>query len=282
MNLKETLNKYDFKFKKKYGQNFITDTNLLHKIVASAEITSDDIVVEIGPGAGTLTHALAWAAKAVIAIEIDEQLAPIIAENMADCDNFHLVIADALKVDLDSLVAEKIGQRCRYKIVANLPYYITTPLVMHFLEQGFAINRIVIMVQKEVAERFCAQPGTKAYGAITVALNYYGQVSMAFTVPRQLFTPQPDVDSAIIDIQLYEQKPYEAADVELFRRLVKASFSQRRKTLNNAIKTAGVPPEIMSEALTRCAIDPKRRGETLTVEEFIALANAVTSLSSYT
>lgn len=278
MTLKDTLSKYDFKFKKKFGQNFISDPHLLQKIVQAAEITADDIVVEIGPGAGTLTRVLAEAARAVVAIEIDPELIPIIEENMAGIDNFHLICADALDINLDELVAEKTGSTASYKIVANLPYYITTPLVMHFLEQGFAINRIVIMVQKEVAQRFQAAPGTKEYGAVTVALNYYGQVSLAFIVSRQLFTPQPEVDSAVIDIRIFEQKPYEARDPQMFRRLIKAAFSQRRKTLHNAIKTAGIAPDIMAQAMLECDIDPKRRGETLSVAEFVALANQVTAL----
>lgn len=282
MTLKDTLSKYDFKFKKKFGQNFISDPHLLQKIASAAEITADDIVVEIGPGAGTLTRELANAARAVIAIEIDPELIPIIEENMAGYANFHLLCADALTIDLDELVAEKTGSTAAYKIVANLPYYITTPLVMHFLEQGFHINRIVIMVQKEVAQRFQAAPGTKEYGAVTVALNYYGQVSLAFIVSRHLFTPQPEVDSAVIDIRIYDQKPYTAEDPQMFRRLIKAAFSQRRKTLNNAIKTAGIQPEIMAQAFKDCDIDPKRRGETLSVAEFVALANRVTDLTRET
>ena len=278
MNLKETLKQHDFHFKKKYGQNFITDTNLLRKIVSSADVGPDDIIVEIGPGAGTLTRALASAAKCVIAIEIDAELAPIITESLAGCDNFHLVLGDALDLDLDALVAEKTGAPARYKIVANLPYYITTPLVMHFLEQGFAIDRIVIMVQREVAERFQAVPGTKAYGAVTVALSYYGDVRLAFMVPRTLFTPQPDVDSAVVDIRPYAQKPHEARDPALFRQLVKAAFGQRRKTLSNALKASGLPPEALSQALDECAIDPKRRGETLSVAEFVALSNVLDEL----
>lgn len=278
MNLKDTLTKHHFKFKKKYGQNFITDPGLLGKIATAADITALDVVVEIGPGAGTLTKALAQRAKAVIAIEIDGDLIPIIEETLVECPNFHLVQGDALTINLDELVAEKMGAPCRYKVVANLPYYITTPLVMHFLEQGFAIDRIVVMVQKEVAQRFNAPPGKKDYGAITVALNYYGQISLAFMVPRHLFMPQPDVDSAVIDIKLWTQKPFPATDPALFRRLVKAAFSQRRKTLHNALKTAGIAPEIMTTALNSCQIDPKRRGETLSVAEYVSLANTLTQL----
>lgn len=280
MTLKETLAQHGFKFKKKFGQNFITDPHLLQKIADAADITKDDIVVEIGPGAATLTRTLAMRARAVVAIEIDPDLIPIIEENMAGVNNFHLVCADALAINLDELVAEKVGWHGAYKIVANLPYYITTPLIMHFLEQNFAINRIVIMVQKEVAQRFQAAPGTKEYGAVTVALNYYGQVSLAFIVSRQLFMPQPEVDSAVIDVRLYDQKPYTAQDPAMFRSLVKAAFGQRRKTLHNALKTSGVTPDILAQALAQTDIDPKRRGETLSVAEFVALSNAVTALEA--
>lgn len=280
MTLKETLAQHGFKFKKKFGQNFITDPHLLQKIADAANITKDDIVVEIGPGAATLTRTLAMRARAVVAIEIDPDLIPIIEENMAGVSNFHLVCADALSINLDELVAEKVGWHGTYKIVANLPYYITTPLIMYFLEQNFAISRIVIMVQKEVAQRFQAAPGTKEYGAVTVALNYYGQVSLAFIVSRQLFMPQPEVDSAVIDVRLYDQKPYTAQDPAMFRRLVKAAFGQRRKTLHNALKTSGVSPDIVAQALAQTDIDPKRRGETLSVAEFVALSNAVTALEA--
>lgn len=278
MNLRDTLHKHNFKFKKKFGQNFITDGNLLQKIADAAEIGPDDVVIEVGPGAATLTRVLAQRAKAVIAIEIDRDLAPIITETMADCDNFHLVQGDALELDLDALVQEKLGAPHHYKIVANLPYYITTPLVMHFLEQGFDIARIVIMVQKEVAARFAAQPGKKDYGAITVSLQYYGAVRCAFPVPRQMFIPQPEVDSAVVDIQPWAQKPLLADDEALFHRLVKAAFGQRRKTLNNALKTLQLDTALLQQALTQTGIDGTRRGETLSVAEFVALSNTIHEL----
>lgn len=279
MNLKDTLQKHNFKFKKKFGQNFITDGNLLQKIADAGEVGPDDVIIEVGPGAATLTRALAQRAKAVIAIEIDHDLAPIIAETMAEFDNFYLVQGDALQMDLDQLILDTLGAPHRCKVVANLPYYITTPLVMHFLEQGFSIDRIVIMVQKEVAQRFTAQPGKKNYGAITVSLNYYGSVRSAFTVPRHMFTPQPDVDSAVVDIQPWRQKPLQAQDEALFHRLVKAAFGQRRKTLNNALKTLNLPPELVQTALSQCGIDGTRRGETLSVAEFVALSDAISRLS---
>ena len=277
MNLKDTLQKHNFKFKKKFGQNFITDGNLLQKIVDAGEVGPDDVIIEVGPGAATLTKALARQAKAVISIEIDGDLIPIIEETMAEFDNFYLVQGDALRLDLDALIAEKLGAPHRCKVIANLPYYITTPLVMHFLEQGFSIDRIVIMVQKEVAERFAAQPGTKDYGAITVSLQYYGAVRNAFLVPRQMFIPQPDVDSAVVDIMPWMEKPLQADDEALFHRLVKAAFGQRRKTLNNALKTLTLDTPLLQSALTACDIDGTRRGETLSVAEFVALSNAISS-----
>ena len=271
MNISDDLKKHNFHFKKKLGQNFINDDHLLSKIVAAAEVSAEDVVIEIGPGAATLTAALAKKAKQVIAVEIDKDLYPIINERMAEFENFELVGGDAMKVDFDELAA-KYGVK-RYKIVANLPYYITTPIVMRLLEEGFRTERIVIMVQKEVAERFLAKAGTKAYGAITVALNYYGEVTRAFNVPRSMFTPRPEVDSAVVCIKCWQEKPFQAIDEKLWRSLVKAAFSQRRKTLNNALKTLNFPAEVLKAALAEANIDPSRRGETLSVEEFVHLAN---------
>lgn len=275
MNLKDTLQKHNFKFKKKFGQNFITDSNLLQKIVDAGDVGPDDVVIEVGPGAATLTKALAQRAKAVIAIEIDRDLVPVIEETMAGFDNFYLVQGDALQIDLDAIIQEKLGAPHRCKVIANLPYYITTPLVMYFLEQGFSIDRIVIMVQKEVAERFTAQPGKKEYGAITVSLHYYGNVRYAFTVPRHMFIPQPDVDSAVVDIQPWTQKPLQADNEQLFHQVVKAAFGQRRKTLNNALKTLNMDSALMQQALQEVKIDGTRRGETLSVDEFVAFSNAI-------
>lgn len=280
MNLRDTLQKHNFRFKKKFGQNFITDSNLLQKIADAADVGSDDVVIEVGPGAATLTKALAQRAKAVIAIEIDQDLLPIIQETMQPFDNFYLVHGDALELDLDKIVTEKLGNLYRYKVVANLPYYITTPLVMHFLEQGFSIDRIVIMVQKEVADRFSALPGKKDYGAITVSLNYYGSVRNAFPVSRHMFTPQPDVDSAVVDIQPWREKPIQADNEDLFRHLIKAAFGQRRKTLNNALKALQLENTFIQSALKQCNIDGTRRGETLSVKEFVALSNALSKIIS--
>ena len=277
MNISEDLKKEKFRFKKQFGQNFISDDHLLAKIVEAAEITPEDVVIEIGPGAATLTAALAEKAAQVIAIEIDKDLFPIIERRMAGYSNFELVAGDAMKVDFDALAA-KYGAK-RYKVVANLPYYITTPIVMRFLEEGFRVSELVIMVQQEVADRFLASPGTKAYGAITAAINYYGSVSRAFNVPRTMFTPRPEVDSSIVKIKCYENKPFEADDEKLLRRVIKAAFGQRRKTLNNALKALNLPKDELDKALQRAGIDAARRGETLSVEEFVRLSNARSKIS---
>lgn len=277
MNISGDLKKEKFRFKKQFGQNFISDDHLLAKIVEAAEITPEDVVIEIGPGAATLTAALAEKAAQVIAIEIDKDLFPIIERRMAGYANFELVAGDAMKVDFDALAAKYSAKR--YKVVANLPYYITTPIVMRFLEEGFRVSELVIMVQQEVADRFLANPGTKAYGAITAAINYYGSVSRAFNVPRTMFTPRPEVDSSIVKIKCYENKPFEADDEKLLRRVIKAAFGQRRKTLNNALKALNLPKDELDKALQRAGIDAARRGETLSVEEFVCLSNAISKIS---
>ena len=276
MNISEDLKREKFRFKKQFGQNFISDDHLLAKIVEAAEITHEDVVIEIGPGAATLTAALAEKAAQVIAIEIDKDLFPIIERRMAGYSNFELVAGDAMKVDFDALAA-KYGAK-KYKVVANLPYYITTPIVMRLLEEGFSASELVIMVQKEVADRFLASPGTKAYGAITAAIHYYGEVSRAFNVPRTMFTPRPEVDSSIVKIKRYENKPFTADDEKLLRRVIKAAFGQRRKTLNNALKALGLPKDELDKTLQRAGIDAARRGETLSVEEFVRLSNVISKI----
>ncbi len=271
MNISEDLKREKFRFKKQFGQNFISDDHLLDKIVSAAEISNDDVVLEIGPGAATLTAALADKAKQVVAIEIDRDLFPIIEKRMQNYTNFELVANDAMKVDFDALAA-KYGAD-KYKVVANLPYYITTPIVMRLLEEGFGATELVIMVQKEVADRFLAVPGSKSYGAITASLNYYGEVSRCFNVPRTMFTPRPEVDSAVVKIKCHETKPFVALNERLLRNVIKAAFGQRRKTLNNALKTLDYPKEQMEQALKLANIDPTCRGETLSIEEFVRLSN---------
>ena len=278
MSLKDILVKHNFKFKKRFGQNFITDPGILNKIVSSGDINSEDVVVEIGPGAGTLTKAIAEKAGQVIAIEIDKDLIPVLADNLADFDNIKVIEGDALKINLDQLVAEITGEQKPYKIVANLPYYITSPLVMHFLESEFKIQRIVIMVQKEVAQRFTGEPGTKNYGALTVSLNYYSKPKIAFFVSRNVFTPKPDVDSAVVDLEIRTEPPYQVNNINILRKLIKAAFNQRRKTLTNALKVLNIEKTIIAQILEDAKIDPKRRGETLTLEEFVRVANMLPAL----
>jgi len=278
MSLKDLLTKHEFKFKKKYGQNFITDPGLLKKIVMTAEITPEDIIVEIGPGAGTLTKVLAEKAGKVIAIEIDEDLIPVLEESLADKNNVEVVLGDALQVDLDRLVFDYTGSNKSYKVVANLPYYITSPLIMYLLESRFRIERMVIMVQKEVAERIQALPGTKDYGALTVSVNLYCEPRLAFNVPRHLFTPQPEVDSAVVDLKVRKKLDFKINDEGLLKRVIKAAFNQRRKTLVNSLKVLGVEKEKLMSVLDHCAINPQRRGETLSLEEFIKLANELSQI----
>lgn len=278
MSLKEILGKHNFKFKKKFGQNFISDPGILNKIVSTGDISPKDIIVEIGPGAGTLTKVIAQEAGLVIAIEIDLDLVPILEENLKEYNNVKIISGDALKINLDNLVEEITGKKQAYKIIANLPYYITTPLVMHFLESGFNIEKIVIMVQKEVAERFVAKPATKDYGALTVGLNFYTRPRIAFSVPRHVFTPKPDVDSAVVDLEVLKEPPFQLNDIQVFRKLVRAAFNQRRKTLNNALKVLGMEPGQVAQILAESEIDPKRRGETLSLEEFVRVANGFAAL----
>lgn len=278
MSLKEILDKHNFRFKKKYGQNFITDHGILNKIVNIAEITPDDVVVEIGPGAGTLTKTIARKAGMVIAIEIDKDLIPILNENLSGIENIKVIEGDALKLNLDQVVEDTTGTKKPYKIVANLPYYITSPLVMHFLESGFCIKRIVIMVQKEVAERFNAKPGTKDYGALTVSINFYTKTKIAFYVSKNVFTPRPEVDSAVVDLEIREEPPYQVHNIDILKKLVKAAFNQRRKTLINALKVLDIDKEKISKVLHKCNINPKRRGETLTLEEFVKVANGLSEI----
>ena len=275
MGLKEILAKHGFKFKKRFGQNFITDPGILNKIVDVAEITKDDLVIEVGPGLGTLTKTIAERAGRVITIEIDKDLIPILQETLEGLDNVDVVEGDALKLNLDQLVLEKLGELKPYKIVANLPYYITSPLIMHFLEEGYNVERIVVMVQKEVAERIVANPGTKEYGALTVNLQLFTQAKIAFTVPRHVFTPKPDVDSAIVDLVVRKEPLYPIQDREFLRKIITAAFGQRRKTLLNSLGSLTIDKKILNEAMEGINLDSRRRGETLSLEEFVLLANGI-------
>lgn len=274
MNLNDRLKKHHITLQKKYGQNFIGDPALLERIATVCDWQPGDRALEIGPGAGTLTRAIAREAEEVLAVEIDRRLAPLLEETLADCANVHLVFTDALKADLDALMRDTLGWDGRYKLIANLPYYITTPLIMHVLEDSEKVSELVIMVQKEVGERLCAAPGSKAYGAVTVMVQYAATVARAFDVGRHAFVPAPEVDSTILHLIPYEKRPIQAQSDAVLRRVVKAAFSQRRKTLRNSLSSLGCDKALIKQALEAASIKDSRRAETLSVAEFVALADA--------
>ena len=274
MNLNDRLKKHHITLQKKYGQNFIGDPALLERIATVCDWQPGDRALEIGPGAGTLTRAIAREAEEVLAVEIDRRLAPLLEETLADCANVHLVFTDALKADLDALMRDTLSWDGRYKLIANLPYYITTPLIMHVLEDSEKVSELVIMVQKEVGERLCAAPGSKAYGAVTVMVQYAATVARAFDVGRHAFVPAPEVDSTILHLIPYEKLPIQAQSDAVLRRVVKAAFSQRRKTLRNSLSSLGCDKALIKQALEAASIEDSRRAETLSVAEFVALADA--------
>lgn len=274
MNLNDRLKKHHITLQKKYGQNFIGDPALLERIATVCDWQPGDRALEIGPGAGTLTRAIAREAEEVLAIEIDRRLAPLLEETLADCANVHLVFTDALKADLDALMRDTLDWDGRYKLIANLPYYITTPLIMHVLEDSEKVSELVIMVQKEVGERLCAAPRSKAYGAVTVMVQYAATVARAFDVGRHAFVPAPEVDSTILHLIPYEKRPIQAQSDAVLRRVVKAAFSQRRKTLRNSLSSLGCDKALIKQALEAASIEDSRRAETLSVAEFVALADA--------
>ncbi len=274
MNLNDRLKKHHITLQKKYGQNFIGDPALLERIATVCDWQPGDRALEIGPGAGTLTRAIAREAEEVLAVEIDRRLAPLLEETLADCANVHLVFTDALKADLDALMRDTLGWDGRYKLIANLPYYITTPLIMHVLEDSEKVSELVIMVQKEVGERLCAAPGSKAYGAVTVMVQYAATVARAFDVGRHAFVPAPEVDSTILHLIPYEKRPIQAQSDAVLRHIVKAAFSQRRKTLRNSLSSLGCDKALIRQALEAAGIEDSRRAETLSVAEFVALADA--------
>lgn len=276
MNLNDQLKKHRITLTKKYGQNFISDPSLLERIASVCDWQDDDVALEIGPGAGTLTRAIAAHADRMLAIEIDKRLAPLLEESLSGCDNVKLIFGDALKSDLDALVRDELNHDGDYKLVANLPYYITTPLIMHVLEDSRHVDELVIMVQKEVGERLCAKPGSRTYGAVTVMVQYLATASRAFDVGRRAFTPPPDVDSTILHLVPYKERPIQAKDDAMMRRVVKAAFSQRRKTLRNSLASLGVDKASIATALEKAGIDEQRRAESLSVTEFVALSDAFT------
>lgn len=276
----DILRRHDFNFKKKFGQNFLTDHNILTKITQTAELSKEVNVIEIGPGIGSLIQYLLEEAAEVMAFEIDKSLIPILEETMAPYDNFTLVSADILKVDLLSEIQKFKNPNLPIKVVANLPYYITTPILMHLIESKIPFSEFVVMMQKEVADRIAASPKTKAYGSLSIAVQYYMEASVAFIVPRTVFIPAPNVDSAILKMVRREEPLVEVEDEEWFFKTMHSSFVHRRKTLMNNLQAAfgkESKPEI-EKLLAQAEISPTIRGEALSIEEFAKLADALLPL----
>lgn len=269
-----TIKKYDFAFQKKFGQNFLIDEHVLNKIISAAGVAGDDMVLEIGPGFGTMTQYLAEAAREVVAVEIDKALIPVLEDTLSDYDNVTVINDDILKVDIEELVRERNGGR-PVKVVANLPYYITTPIIMGLLENRVPVDNITVMVQKEVAERMQAGPGTKDYGALSLAVQYYASPYIAANVPPNCFIPRPGVGSAVIRLDLWDKPPVSVKDERFMFSIIRASFNQRRKTLQNSVVNGGVPvtKEQIAEALKGMGLPETIRGEALTLEQFAELSN---------
>lgn len=277
---KEVVNKHNFKFSKSLGQNFLIDDNVIDRILEGARLSETDRIIEVGPGIGTLTREMGKVAENVVAIEIDKTLIPILKETLADLDNVEVVNEDILKVDVQELINEKLNGG-PVKLVANLPYYITTPIVMKFLEEDIPVTDIVVMVQKEVADRMNAKPSTKDYGALSVAVQYYCDTEIVAKAPRHMFVPQPNVDSIVIGLHVRDEKKYVVDNEDIFFKTVKASFGQRRKTLLNSLGGLGfLSKDEIREALQAANIDEKRRGETLSIDEFANLSNEINKFSS--
>ena len=271
----EVIQKYDFDFQKKFGQNFLIDTHVLEKIIEESGITKDDFVLEIGPGIGTMTQYLCENAREVAAVEIDKNLIPILADTLSAYDNVEVINDDILKVDINKLAEEKNGGK-PIKVVANLPYYITTPIIMGLFESHVPIDSITIMVQKEVADRMQVGPGTKEYGALSLAVQYYAKPQVVLTVPASCFMPRPNVDSAVIKLERYKEPPVKADNEKLMFGIIRASFNQRRKTMTNSVcgcAELGITKEKLIEALEECNLSPTVRGEALTLEQFAKLSN---------
>ena len=277
---KEIINKYSFAFQKKFGQNFLIDSNVLESIIRGAEITKDDFVLEIGPGIGTMTQYLCEAARQVVAVEIDKMLIPILEDTLSEYDNVEVINQDVLKVDIKSLAEEKNNGK-PIKVVANLPYYITTPIIMGLFESGVPIDSITIMVQKEVADRMQTGPGSKDYGALSLAVQYYATAKVILNVSATCFMPRPNVDSAVIKLTRHKEPTVNVADEKLMFKIIRASFNQRRKTLVNGLKNSpelSFSKEQIVKAIEKIGKPQTIRGEALTMEEFAELANAFTEL----
>ena len=273
----EVLQKYNFNFQKKFGQNFLIDTRVLEEIIDAAEITKDDFVLEIGPGIGTMTQYLCEAAREVVAVEIDTNLIPILKDTLSAYDNVEVLNQDILKVDIASLAKERNNNR-PIKVVANLPYYITTPIIMGLFESHVPIDSITIMVQKEVADRMQEGPGSKEYGALSLAVQYYAKPEIVVNVPPSCFMPQPKVGSAVIRLTRHEQSPVEVEDEKLMFQVIRASFNQRRKTLANGLNnfgSFGLSKEEIQSCIEELGVPVNIRGEALSLEQFAELANII-------
>lgn len=271
------LQKYKFNFQKKFGQNFLIDTHVLEKIIESAGVTKDDFVLEIGPGIGTMTQYLCEAAREVTAVEIDTNLIPILEDTLSAYDNVTVINQDILKLDIKALAEEKNGGR-QIKVVANLPYYITTPIIMGLFESHVPIDSITIMVQKEVADRMQVGPGTKEYGALSLAVQYYAKPEIVANVPPNCFMPRPNVGSAVIRLTRHEQVPVEVTDEKLMFRLIRASFNQRRKTLANGLNNSPeihLSKEVIQQSIEELGEPVNVRGEKLSLEQFAELSNII-------
>lgn len=270
------LQKYDFNFQKKFGQNFLIDTSVLDRIIDAACIGKDDLVLEIGPGIGTMTQYLCEHARKVVAVEIDKNLIPILEDTLSEYENVSVINEDILKVDINKLVQEKNNGR-PIKVVANLPYYITTPIIMGLFESKVPLSSITIMVQKEVADRMQAGPGTKDYGALSLAVQYFAKPQIVANVPPNCFMPRPKVGSAVIRLTRFEQPPVEVQDEEMLFRIIRASFNQRRKILTNSLVNGGIPvsKEELLDCLEQMELSPTIRGEALTLEQFACLTDYI-------
>ena len=274
--IREIKDKYGFRLSKSLGQNFLTDKNIIDEIIESAQIGPEDLVMEIGPGIGVITMEAEEKEKKVIAVEIDKNLIPILKETLKDYDNVEIINKDILKTDVNGLIDGCKEKFAGVKILGNLPYYITTPIIMKLLEDGVKADSITIMMQKEVADRIKALPGTKAYGALSVAVQYYCTAEAVVNVPKEVFMPQPKVDSTVLRLCIRKEKPVILEDRDMFFRCVKAGFGQRRKTLLNSLMGIdNITKDIVRDALEKAGIDPSRRAETLNLEEFAKLSNEV-------
>ena len=276
----EVLQKYNFAFQKRFGQNFLIDTHVLEKIIAASQISKEDFVLEIGPGIGTMTQYLAEYAREVAAVEIDNTLIPILKDTLKDWDNVTVINDDILKVDIRKLALERNGGK-PIKVVANLPYYITTPIIMGLFESHVPVESITVMVQKEVADRMQTGPGSKDYGALSLAVQYYADPEIVANVPPNCFMPRPKVGSAVIRLRRHKESPVQVKDEKLMFRLIRASFNQRRKTMANGLKNSqelNYTKEQIERAIESCSLPLNIRGEALTLEQFAALTNAFTEL----